>query len=355
VMVAAPEGAVFDKLSQVRRERAPYRDLARRIIGAVLESCAPVGRKPVVEIGAGDGQLSELLPTELRERLVYTEPTHRGVAELRGRFPGARVEQASIEKLPFGDGEVGAAIGLCVLDLVPDMQAAVRELSRVLAPGAPVIHFLDQNPFLQTAFERLVPLGLVPLPNVFEDPCATHWPQDLFFLETTRLGRILAALQRRQHPLATPLAHYASVFQDRPFQVERAILELDQISADAALRRSLHEAIRDAYQGATTTERSELGEFTGHAVSSAQELATRLFAHFSADPHFRVEVADILAVSDVLPADDSIRYQSLSVGQHRHLSEVPIRTLVDQVVTPRPNELLREHGILVFVAVRVAS
>jgi SAM-dependent methyltransferase len=354
-MAAAPEGAVFEKLSQVRREREPYCDLARRIIGTVLESFPPAGQGPVVEIGAGDGQLSELLPPELRQRLVYTEPTHRGVGELRTRFPGARVEQASIEKLPFGDGEVGAAIGLCVLDLVSDLQAAVRELARVLAPGAPIIHFLDQNPFLQTAFERLVPLGLVPLPNVFEDPCATHWPQDLFFLETTRLGRILAALQRQQHPLAAPLAHYASVFQDRPFQVERAILELDHLSASSTLRRSLHEAFRAAYQGATSAERNEMGEFSGHAVSSAQELATRLFAHFSADPHFGVEVADILAVSDTLPADDSIHYQSLSVGQHRHLSEVPGRTLVEQVLTPRPNELLREHGMLVFVAVRTAG
>ena len=150
-MGAAPEGAVFDKLSQVRRERAPYRELARRIIGTVLETFAPVATGPVVEIGAGDGQLGELLPDALRPRIVYTEPTERGVAELGNRFPGARFERASTEKLPFGDGEVAAAIGLCVLDLVPDLPAAVRELARVLAPGAPVIHFLDQNPFLQTA------------------------------------------------------------------------------------------------------------------------------------------------------------------------------------------------------------
>jgi SAM-dependent methyltransferase len=352
VIRAAPEGAVFDKLSEVRRERAPYRELAKRIIRTVLETFPPLGPGPVVEYGAGDGQLSELLPHEIRQRIVYTEPTQRGVVELGSRLPGAKIEQAPIERLPFADGELSAAIGLCVLDLVPDLQAAVRELARVLAPGAPVIHFLDQNPFLQTAFERLVPLGLVPLPNIFDDPCATHWPQDLFFLETTRLERILGALRRQEHPLAAPLASYASVFLDQPFRVERAILELDQISADAALRRSLHDAFRDAYRGATSAERSEMGELTGHAVSSAQELATRLFAHFSAESLFRVEVADILAVSDMLPADDSIHYQSLAVGQHRHLTQVPGRTLVEHVMTPRSNELLREHGMLVFVAVR---
>jgi SAM-dependent methyltransferase len=354
VSLAAPEGAVFDKLADVRRERALYRGLARRIIATVLESYPPVGGGPVVEIGAGDGQLAELLPADLGPRIVHTEPTQRGVIELGRQFPNARIERASVERLPFGNGEVAAAIGLCVLDLLPDLQAAVRELGRVLAPGAPVIHFLDQSPFLQTVFERLVPLGLVPLPNVFEDPCASHWPQDLFFLETVRLRRIVGVLRRQQHPLAGPLEHYASVFQVEPFRVEQAILELDQISSSAALRQSLREAFRDAYQGASDEERSEMGEFRGHAVSSARELATRLFAHFSSEATFDVHVADILAVSDTVPARDPVRYQSLSVGQHRHLTELPVRTLVERVLSPGPDELLREHGILVFVATRNA-
>jgi len=318
----------------------------------VLESYPPVGSGPVVEIGAGDGQLGDLLPGVLISRIVHTEPTQRGVVELAKRSPSARVERAGVEKLPFGAGEVAAAVGFCVLDVVPDLKAAVRELGRVLAPGAPFIHFLDQSPFLQTVFERLMPLGLVPLPNVFDDPCASHWPQDLFFLERSRLDRVIEELRRQHHPLAAPLAHYASVFQVDPIRVERAILELDQISSSPDLRQSLRDAFRDAYRGATDVERAEMGEFSGHAVSSAQELATRLFAYFSAESLFQVQVADILAVSDTVPTPNSVRYQSLSVGQHRSLPSVPGRTLVEQVLHPRSGELLREHGILVFVATR---
>jgi len=352
VIGTAPEGAVFDKLAAVRRERAPYQEQARRIIATVLESYAPVGSGPVVEIGAGDGQLGDLLPSVLRSRIVHTEPTQRGVIELAKKSPSARIERAAVEKLPFAAGEVAAAVGFCVLDVVPDLKAAVRELGRVLAPGAPFIHFLDQSPFLHTVFERLVPLGLVPLPNVFEDPCANHWPQDLFFLERSRLDRVIDELRRQHHPLAAPLAHYASAFRVDPFRVERAILELDQISSSPGLRQSVRDAFRDAYQGATGVERVSMGEFSGHAVSSAQELATRLFAYFSAESLFQVQVADILAVSDTVPAPDGVRYQSLSVGQHRSLSSVPVRTLVDQVLPPRSGEQLREHGMLVFVATR---
>jgi ubiquinone/menaquinone biosynthesis C-methylase UbiE len=353
--IAAPEGAVFEKLTDVRRERAPYQEIAKRIIATVLESYPPVGGGPVVEIGAGDGQLRELLPDDITARIVHTEPTVRGVTELGRRYPGARIERAPVERLPFTDGEVSAVLGLCVLDLVPDLRRAVRELARVLAPGAPVVHFLDLSPFLRTVFERLVPLGLVPMPNVFDDPCANHWPEDLFFLEATRLGRILEVLKRQGHPLATPLAQYARLFQNGAFDVEQAIVELDQLAASEPLRRSLRDVFRDAYRNASPAEREQLGEFRGHAVSSSRELATRLLGHFSADPSFRVEVADILAASDTVPASGPIHYESLTVGEHRRLPEAPPVTLVERVLSPEPYELVREHGILCFVATRTTD
>src|SRR5262249_520796 len=155
--------------------------------------------------------------------------------------------------LPLADGEAAAAFGLCVLDVIEKLPEAVRELARVLAPGAPFFHFLDQNPFLRTVFQRLGALGLVPLPNSVDDPCAPHWPQDLFFSETARLDRILAALQRQRHPLAEPLAHYTSVFRSEPFHVDQAILELDQLASSASLRDAVREAFRDAYRGATAS------------------------------------------------------------------------------------------------------
>jgi SAM-dependent methyltransferase len=349
----AVEHAVFEKLALLKEEREPYRGLARRIIETTLDRYPPRPDGPIVEIGAGDGQLRPLLPEALSARVVHTEPTSRGVAEIRRRFPTAGVEQATVEELPFADGEIAAAIGLCVLDLVDDPKEAVRELFRVLQPGAPVIHFLDQSPFLKSIFERLVPLGLVAFPNVFEDPSVDRFPQDLFVVESGQIARITDVLRRSQHRLAQPLAHYLAVFRTSPLPIERAILEFDQIAASSKLRDLLRVGFREAFQLASPEEREELGEFRGHVISSSKELAARLQMQFSTDGLFRVEMDDVLSVSEVVAPDDATRYASLCVGQHRRLTTMPEHTLTVLESAPLPSDLLREHGMLVFVATKI--
>jgi SAM-dependent methyltransferase len=349
---APPEQAVFDKLVEVRRERAPYRELTRRVVESTLERFPPLGDGPILEIGAGDGQLRELLPEHLRARLVHTEPTVRGVAELRRRFPDARIEKASVSSLPFADGEIAMVIGLCVLDIVDDLAAAARELARVLAPGAPVIHFLDQSPFLKTVFERLLPLGLVPLPNLFEDPSATHWPQDLLMVESAQLAQIAAVLAENEHPVAAPLEHYRLALSGTPLRVERAILEFDQLAGNKDSRALVGQAIRDAYELCSPRERGELGELRGHLVSSAKELAARLQAQFAHEGLFRVDLGDMTTAWEIVRGEGAgaTRYASLAAGQYRLLRELPGHTLAE----PRPDvtegELLRELAVLIFVA-----
>src|SRR5262245_11511051 len=136
----ATEQAVFDKLRDLEGERARYHALAARVVSSTLARELPA-EGLVVEIG-GDGHPRTLLPAELGTRLVHTE-------------------KAGTERLPFADGEVAALVGLCVLDVLPDLPAAIAELRRVLRPGGRVIHFLDQNPYLKSIFARVASLGFV--------------------------------------------------------------------------------------------------------------------------------------------------------------------------------------------------
>ncbi len=112
----------------------------------------------VVDVGCGDGGLVELL-ARAGLRVTGVEPA----AYLRERFNAreldphsARVVEGVVERLPFGDGEVGAAVSTEVLEHVADPDAAMDELHRVLRPGA-VVCLSVPTSFTELLFWRLHP------------------------------------------------------------------------------------------------------------------------------------------------------------------------------------------------------
>ncbi len=53
-------------------------------------------------------------------------------AEAQGQHPTLPLVQASGARLPFGDGSVDAVLAECVLALLPDLDAALADIRRVL-------------------------------------------------------------------------------------------------------------------------------------------------------------------------------------------------------------------------------
>jgi SAM-dependent methyltransferase len=347
------EQRVVSRLQELEHERAPYRALTRRLVHAVFERFAVPETGPIVEIGAGLGELYELLPEAVRARWVLSEPTELGVRQLVRRFPQRRVERASVEQLPFADGEVAAVVGLCVLDLVPDLSRARTELERVLAPGGLLLHFLDQNPHLARILEQFAPLGLVVLPNVFGDPSSSHFPEDLCVMPAAQLAELARVLRNHTHPLGEPLARYVSLFTDRPWQAARALAELDHLASDDTRRAALRRGFEEAPHIASRDERARLGDLRGHLISSSQDLAGR-FERELASPLLQPLYNNLSCVSEVVPAT-SPAYRSLCVGQHRALPVTPERLLVAGAPQARVGEQLRELGLHVLVARRAQT
>ncbi len=92
----------------------------------------------VIEVGAGFGLNFGYYPPTVTE-LAAVEPEHRlrrRAAEAAHRAAIAiTVQDATAEHLPFGDGSFDAGVASLVLCSVPDQEAALAELYRVIRSG----------------------------------------------------------------------------------------------------------------------------------------------------------------------------------------------------------------------------
>lgn len=343
----AKDEAVFAWIDRIRTHRQAFGSLARRLVGDVVHAVAPKG--PLLEIGAGDGQLHRWLPESARARVLCTEP--RGLGLERLQAAGIRAEKASADALPVADGSIAAVLGLCVLDVVERPEAVVEELRRVLRPGGHVVHWLDMTTDLALAIRELHGNGLVPLPNVFADPSATTWPEDLFVVPRGQLDALLEVLRSAGHPAAAPLVRYRSRFA-RPFSASKATAAFNALNDDPQARPLLRQAFADALRLSTPSQRARLESFEGRPVSSARFLASRLRRLFSVG--FTVAHNSVIAVGEVQPRGDAPhRYRSLVAGASRSLSDVPDTVLDASAPRPRDDERLLELGMHTFVASRL--
>ena len=350
----APEDrAALHQLSKVRRQRQPFERLSRKIIGKTLARHLPASGL-VVEIGMGDGQLRERLPEAILPRVVHTEPQAAASRDFRQRYPDAKVLQASAEHLPFSDGEVSAVVGLCVLDVLKDGPELASELRRVLAPGGRLIHWLDMSTTLDEVFAALAGTELIPLPNVFTDPMAEAWPEDMFLLPRAELALIAEVLATRSQALSRPLRQYLAVFSRVPFERGLAIAEFVQLQESSDIRSALRAMFRTAYELAGPELRERLAGFQGRPVASARHFESRLKSWFHRDAGFEVEQSEVVTAWEFGPRGDSpFDYMSSSVGEQRALQGIPDSLLCIDADAGGETEMLLELGVFVFVAKRI--
>jgi ubiquinone/menaquinone biosynthesis C-methylase UbiE len=145
--------ACYDRAFQATEE-AGLREMRRRLV------CQARGR--VLELGAGTGLNMDLYPHEGLDCLTLTEPDPHMFKQLRQRAekdcPGADLVQAGAEDLPFVDDSYDTVVVTLVLCTVPNQPAALKEISRVLAPGGQLLfleHVRAEDPSLAKWQDRL--------------------------------------------------------------------------------------------------------------------------------------------------------------------------------------------------------
>jgi SAM-dependent methyltransferase len=145
--------ALYDRAFEASEE-AGLREMRRDLLTGA--------RGRVLELGAGTGLNLELYPHEGLDRLTQTEPDPHMFKQLRRRAAkvcaGAELVEAGAEDLPFEDDSFDTAVVTLVLCTVPNQAAALKEISRVLAPGGQLLfleHVRSNHPGLAKWQDRL--------------------------------------------------------------------------------------------------------------------------------------------------------------------------------------------------------
>ncbi len=98
-----------------------------------------VDRAPrrLLEVGGGQGELSERLQSELGAEVSFVDLSPRMVELAQARGIAAQV--GDVQALPFADGTFDAVVAAWMLYHVPDLDRGLGEIARVLRRGGALV------------------------------------------------------------------------------------------------------------------------------------------------------------------------------------------------------------------------
>jgi ubiquinone/menaquinone biosynthesis C-methylase UbiE len=101
----------------------------------------------VLDVGCGEGQVTRLAGAR-GAGSIGVDPTWAQLTAAVRRDGGPAYAAASAHRLPFRDESFDAVVACLVFEHIPDADAAIAEVARVLEPGGRFV-FLLNHPLLQ--------------------------------------------------------------------------------------------------------------------------------------------------------------------------------------------------------------
>jgi glycogen(starch) synthase len=116
----------------------PFHDLYERKRRAVLRHFEAQPSMAILDVGCGPGRLTA--PLAARHLMTGCDISEQMLEEARSRCPdGVLLVRADARDLPFDDGEFDGLVALDLLPHLPDVDAGLQELARVVRPGGPLV------------------------------------------------------------------------------------------------------------------------------------------------------------------------------------------------------------------------
>jgi SAM-dependent methyltransferase len=136
----------FDRAADVYEATRGFpTGIGEKVAEAALEFIPPGAR--TLEIGVGTGRIARPLAAR-GVRLMGVDLSRKMMAELKRRVTESAPElvEADATRLPLASACFDAALSVHVFHLIPDWQAALSELRRVLKPGGVYLTGYDWRP-----------------------------------------------------------------------------------------------------------------------------------------------------------------------------------------------------------------
>lgn len=114
------------------------RDGLEHLRDAIRRHLNPMPGMTVADIGAGTGSFAAALSDWFGLSILAVEPSAAMRAQIPRR-PGIQVLEGDASAIPLPTGSADGAWLSTVIHHIPDLEAAAREIRRVLRPGAPVL------------------------------------------------------------------------------------------------------------------------------------------------------------------------------------------------------------------------
>ena len=171
------------------------------------------GATRVLDVGCGEGQLSRLAARlDGVEFVAGVDPTWNQISAA-GERGGATFARAAAHALPFPDGTFDAVIACLEFEHIDEVDQAIAEVARVLAPAGRFCFFLN-HPLLQTPDSGWIDDQLV-------EPPEQYWRIGRYLEEAETIEEVELGVHIRF--IHRPLSRYVNVLAERGLFVERMV------------------------------------------------------------------------------------------------------------------------------------
>ena len=186
-------------------------EYADQILPLVVRHMAGAAR--VLDLGCGEGQIARLALDKGAQHVVGIDGSAAQIAEARHRGGGVHYARGSATSLPLVTGWFDAVVSCLVLEHVPDLDAALDEVSRVLRPGGRFILFVN-HPLFQTP-------GSGWIDDQVLDPPEQYWRVGPYLSEGVTIEEVDAGV--RLPFFHRPLSRYVNAMVARGLYLTRMV------------------------------------------------------------------------------------------------------------------------------------
>jgi SAM-dependent methyltransferase len=171
------------------------------------------GCRRVLDVGCGEGQITRLATTTGAAVAVGIDPTWNQLVMATKRAGTSGFARAVASALPFSGAAFDAVVACLVFEHIDDVDLAIAEASRVLAPGGRFCLFLN-HPFTQTPDSGWIDDRMI-------DPPEQYWRIGPYLPEAVTIEEIDPGVHVRF--VHRPLSRYVNALASNGLYIQRMV------------------------------------------------------------------------------------------------------------------------------------